>query len=84
MPDGMHHYNNMEWDFIEYALDGYFAACRDHGFAVPTIEQLEQLALDVCRLNSTEELDIAAMGSTRIVIAERLKEYIDSLESQRN
>lgn len=74
----------MEWDFIECAFDGYFAACRDHGFAIPTVEQLERLALAVCGRSTTEELDIAAMGSTRIVIAERLKEYKDSLEKQEN
>ena len=74
----------MEWDFIECALDGYFAACRAHGFAIPTVEQLERLALAVCGRSTTEELDIAAMGSTRIVIAERLKEYKDSLEKQEN
>ena len=70
----------MEWDFIECALDGYFAACRDHGFAVPTTEQLERVALAVCGRSTVEELDIVAMGSTRIVIRERLREYIDSLK----
>ena len=70
----------MEWEYIECALDGYFAACRDHGFAIPTIEQLESVALAVCGRSTVEELDIAAMGSTRIVIRERLQEYIKSLE----
>lgn len=70
----------MEWEFIECALDGYFAACRDHGFVIPTIEQLESIALAVCGRSTAEELDIAAMGSTRIVIRERLQEYIKSLE----
>lgn len=70
----------MEWEFIECALDGYFAACRDHGFIIPTTEQLEQVALHVCGRDTVEALDIAAMGSTRIIIAERLKEYVDSLK----
>ena len=73
----------MEWEFVECALDGYFAACRDHGFAIPTIEQLESVALAVCGRGTVEELDIAAMGSTRIVIRERLQEYIKSVEELR-
>lgn len=72
----------MEWEFIDCALNGYFAACRDHGFAIPTLEQLERVALASCGRDTIEELDMAALGSTREVIEEKLQEYIDSIENR--
>ncbi len=69
----------MEWQFIECAVTGYLSAYKELG-AVPTLKQLEQVALTATGRSDMEDLNVAAMGDVRAYLAEELAKFTSATE----
>jgi|GEM_PF-5215545 hypothetical protein len=61
----------MEWQFIECAVTGYLSAYKELG-AVPTLKQLEQVALTATGRDDMEDLNVAALGDVGSYLAKEL------------